>query len=154
MVKIYLGADHAGFKLKEEIKQTLSFGNIKFEDLTPNYKEGDDYPDVALLVAEKIVEEKNGRGILICGSGIGMSIVANKVPGVRAALVSNSDQLDLSRRHNDANILVLSGWWCKDCDLSMIKSWFFTHFEGGSGKHQARVNKIKRIEEKYSKTSS
>jgi len=148
MVKVFLGADHAGYKLKEEIKVILDKAQVQYEDLAPKYNEGDDYPDIALKVCEKILETKS-MGILICGSGVGISIAANKVPGIRAALCHNARDLSLSREHNDANVLCLSGWMFDKEFGPEIVRWFNTPFEGG--RHQRRVDKINKIEEYYSK---
>lgn len=146
-MKIYIGSDHAGFELKEEVKKELSSLGLEFEDVSPNFDENDDYPDAALAVAKKVAEEKT-RGILICGTGIGMSIAANKVHGVRAALCASNKQAELTRKHNDSNILVLSGWLEKADNISeILKTWLETDFEGG--RHERRVKKIEAMEEKY-----
>ncbi|MFH1589621.1 MAG: ribose 5-phosphate isomerase B [archaeon] len=146
---IFIGADHAGFKLKEEIKELFNSMNIEFEDLTPDFSEGDDYPDSALKVAEKVVESSS-RGIILCGTGIGDSIAANKVPGIRAALCRQKEEAELSRAHNDSNILILSGWFEEKGKLQgIIEAWLNTEFEGG--RHERRLTKIKEIEKKYSK---
>ncbi|NQU98460.1 ribose 5-phosphate isomerase B [Candidatus Woesearchaeota archaeon] len=146
---IYIGSDHAGFKLKEEIKRLLSSMGWDLEDISPFFDENDDYPDHALIVAKRVVEE-NAKGILICGTGVGMSIVANKVPGIRAALCHTKKEAKISREHNDANILVLSGWNTRAEDLKeIIETFFTTEFE--DGRHERRINKIRDIEKKYSK---
>ncbi|MBC8501008.1 MAG: ribose 5-phosphate isomerase B [Nanoarchaeota archaeon] len=148
-MKIFLGADHAGFKLKEEVKEVLSSLNIEFEDMSPAFEESDDYPDHALKVTDKVLETGE-RGILICGTGVGMSIAANKVPGIRAALCRTAYEAELSREHNNTNILVLQGWNIrKDEAEEIIRSWLRSPFEGG--RHERRVNKIIDIEKKYSK---
>ncbi|MBU1202237.1 MAG: ribose 5-phosphate isomerase B [Nanoarchaeota archaeon] len=148
-MKVYLGADHAGFKLKEEIKEFLSLKDVSFEDLTPEYVEGDDYPLAALKVCEKVIKDKNSKGIVICGTGIGVSIAANKVAGIRAALCYNHEQMSLSRSHNDANVLALSGYFFNHRYFDDIIFWLNTPFEGG--RHERRVNQIKDIEKKYFK---
>ena len=108
-MKIYLGADHRGFKLKEKVKEWLSDWNYKYEDMGANdYNETDDYPDFAKAVSEKIVSDDGSRGILICGSGIGIAIAANKVKGVRAGTAMNADQVKASVNDEDLNILALS----------------------------------------------
>lgn len=147
MVKVFLGSDHAGYELKERVKKFLESKNIEFVDLTPVLEAKDDYPDIALKVCEKVISEKS-KGILICGTGVGMSIAANKVPGVRAALCTNKEQMELSIKHNDANILVLSGWQFKE--IKDIMHWFESSFEGG--RHEKRLEKIKSIEKKYSRS--
>lgn len=146
---IYLGADHAGFKLKEDVKKILTSMNIEFEDMSPVFDDQDDYPDHALKVGEKVVKTK-GRGIVMCGTGVGINIAANKINGIRAALCRTTHEAELSREHNDTNILVLQGWsTSKDLAEEIIRSWLRSPFEGG--RHKRRVDKIKAIEKKYSK---
>jgi len=103
---IYLGADHAGFELKEKIKKFLNKKKINYEDLTPKFKEGDDYPEIAFKIGEKVSRDR-GNGILFCGSGNGMAIAANKVKGIRAVEAYDRISAKLSREDNDSNILVL-----------------------------------------------
>ena len=144
---IYLGADHAGFKLKEQIKKYLQAQKIKFIDLG-NLKldKNDDYPDFGYKVAKAVAKNKGSKGILICGTSFGVCIVANKVKGIRAVSVSNIKDAKISRSHNDANVLCLSGW---DLKLLMvqkiIKIWLDTKFSGAA-RHIRRLNIIKKIE--------
>jgi len=144
-VEIIIGADHAGFSLKEGVKKILAGMNIKIMDVGTQSDESVDYPDFGSRVAEKISAGEFKKGILICGSGVGMSIVANKFPGVRAALSLDIETAQLSRMHNDANILVLAG---RRTDIEtaekIVKVWLETHFEGG--RHKRRLDKIKNIE--------
>ena len=107
MKKIFISSDHAGFKLKEAIKIYLSKKKINFQDLGPNNNNSVDYPDFARKVARKVKTSKNNIGILVCGSGIGMSIAANRHKNIRAAQCFNSKSTKLSRLHNDANIITL-----------------------------------------------
>lgn len=144
-MKVYLGADHAGFKLKLEVKKLLSSLNIPVEDFSPVFKEGDDYPDYAKLVASAVFVNK-AKGILICGSGIGMDIVANKFPGIRAALCINKDQARMSREAEDSNILILSQWFIEGDVKSIIEAWLNNEFEGG--RHRRRLDKIEEIEKR------
>ncbi len=146
---IYLGADHAGFKLKEQIKKYLKTQKIKFADLG-NLKldKNDDYPDFGFKVAKAVARDKNSKGILICGTSFGVCIVANKVKGIRAVSISNFKDAKLSRQHNDANVLCLSGWELKpDLAKKIVKTWLAAPFSK-MARHQRRVNQIKKIESK------
>ncbi len=146
---IYLGADHGGFKLKQAIIQYLANLNLEYKDLG-NFKleKDDDYPDYGYKVAKAVAKDKNSKGILICGSSFGVCIVANKVKGIRAVSVSTVNDAKLSREHNHANVLCLSGW-----DTSVIKAkkivkaWLNTKFSN-KPRHRRRLNKIKQIENK------
>lgn len=142
---IYIGADHAGFKLKLEVKKLLASLKIPLEDFSPVFKEGDDYPDYATLVASAVFVNK-AKGILICGSGIGMDIVANKFPGIRAALCINKDQARMSREAEDSNILILSQWFTEDNLKDILDAWLNSEFEGG--RHRRRLDKIEDIEKR------
>jgi ribose 5-phosphate isomerase B len=143
MTKIALGSDHAGFELKEKIKKILESMDLAWEDLGTNSADSCDYPDYARAVADSVSEGKTERGIICCGSGIGVSIVANKVRGVRAALCHDAEDAATSRQHNDANILCLAGRRTSvgECE-EIIKTWMDTKFEGG--RHQRRVEKIEK----------
>ncbi len=141
-MKIIIGSDHAGFSLKEALKE--SFGGMV--DAGTYSEDSVDYPDFAARVARAISSGEFERGILICGSGVGMSIVANKFPGVRAALCTDTDTARMSRMHNDANILVLAGRRTDvETATAIVKVWSNTEFEGG--RHKRRLDKIKNIEE-------
>lgn len=145
---IIIGADHAGFFLKEEIKKYLHEQNIDVIDVGPWSDESVDYPDFASLVAERVSSGEIERGILICGSGVGMSIVANKFPHVRAALSLDADTAMMSRKHNNTNILALAA---RKTDVETAKeivaTWLATEFEGG--RHVQRLKKIETIEKKF-----
>jgi len=106
-MKIALGADHAGFELKEKVKQHLESNGFEVQDEGTRSTDSVDYPDFARAVGEDVVARRADRGILVCGSGIGMAIAANKVPGIRAANVSSENEAQLSRQHNDANVLAI-----------------------------------------------
>ncbi|MBI3088885.1 MAG: RpiB/LacA/LacB family sugar-phosphate isomerase, partial [Candidatus Colwellbacteria bacterium] len=126
---IYIGADHRGFKLKETLKQFLQESGYTVSDLgNTRYEEGDDYPDFAKLVGQKVsADALNSRGIVICGSGVGVDVVANKFPNVRAALIHNLESAPLSREHNDANVLCLGSWLTPPKRAEMIvDSWINT----------------------------
>jgi ribose 5-phosphate isomerase B len=144
-MKIAIGCDHAGVALKNAILPVLKELSIEWEDFGTNDEESVDYPDFGEKVSEVVSKGIVDRGILICGTGIGMSIVANKFPRVRAALCSDAYSAKMSRLHNDANMLVLPGRIIdKNMAREIIKIWFTTPFEGG--RHQKRLNKIKAIE--------
>lgn len=144
-MKIAIGCDHAGVALKNKIIPVLEELDIEWEDYGTKDEESVDYPDFGEKVSEAISKEKIERGILICGTGIGMSIVANKFPGVRAALCSEDYSAKMSRLHNDANVLVLPGRIIDGKTAQdIVKVWFTTSFEGG--RHQRRLDKIKTIE--------
>lgn len=146
-MKVAIGCDHAGFALKNEITQILEGLNIEWEDFGTKDEESVDYPDFGEKVSSAVSKGNLDRGILICGTGIGMSIVANKFPGVRAALCSEDYSAKMSRMHNDANLLVLPGRVIdKETAMQIVKMWFKTDFEGG--RHQRRVDKITEIEKR------
>jgi ribose 5-phosphate isomerase B len=145
---IVLGSDHAGFGLKEYIKSLLTKWEYAFVDMGPRTPERCDYPDFAEKAAMAVRKKKNGKGILMCGTGIGISIAANKIPGIRAALVESVQKAKLSRQHNDANILVLGGRpYNKSKVRAIVKAWLSTPFAGG--RHRGRVRKIIQLEKKY-----
>jgi RpiB/LacA/LacB family sugar-phosphate isomerase len=136
-----IASDHAGFELKESICQHLRDAGIEFVDLGCHNPDRVDYPDFAMQAARKVAAGECERGILICGSGIGMSIVANKVKGIRAALCCDTYMAKVARQHNDANILALGGrTTCVEKALEIVDLFLNTAFEGG--RHQIRVEKI------------
>ena len=141
MKKIFISSDHAGFNLKEVIKNYLNKKNIYFQDLGPSNYRKVDYPDYAHKVAKKVKISKKNIGILVCGSGTGMSIAANKHKNIRAAQCFNLKSTKLSRLHNDANIITLgSRLVTKKNALKFISVFLSTKFEGG--RHLKRVRKI------------
>ena len=141
MKKIFISSDHAGFKLKEAIKKYLLSKKLPFQDLGPNNNTRVDYPDFAHKVAKKVKISKNNVGILVCGSGMGMNIVANKHKNIRAAQCFNLKSTKLSRLHNDANIITLgSRVLSKNNALKFISVFLNTKFEGG--RHSKRIRKI------------
>jgi len=150
-VKIILGSDHAGYELKEKIRKQLLAEEKSVEDYGTSTEESCDYPEVGLKVAEKVAADSETVGILICGTGIGMSITANKVPGIRAALAYNTYVAQYAREHNDANILVLPGRVVgKEMAMAMIRAWLGSRFAGE--RHQRRLDKIADIEKKYAQS--
>ncbi|MEK6600072.1 MAG: ribose 5-phosphate isomerase B [Deltaproteobacteria bacterium] len=146
MEEIAIASDHTGRELKEDIKvflKELGFDNVV--DMGSNDNESVDYPDYGIPVAEKVSRGELEKGILICGTGIGMSIVANKFPNVRAALVNDVYSARMAKEHNDANILVIGGRIAgKGLAREMVKTWLGAKFEGG--RHQRRLDKIREIE--------
>ncbi|MDD5341529.1 MAG: ribose 5-phosphate isomerase B [Patescibacteria group bacterium] len=144
---IYLGGDHAGFKLKEQIKKYLLGLNFELKDLGAyKFDKNDDYPDFGFAVAKAVAKNKNSKGILICGTSFGVCIVANKVKGIRAVSIDNIKDAKLSREHNDANVLCLSGWNLKfDLAKKIVKAWLDTKFSNAS-RHKRRLAKIRKIE--------
>ena len=144
-MRIAIGSDHRGYEIKRRISSLLGRLGHEIVDFGPSGSESVDYPDFAFQVAKAVSEKRVDRGVLICGTGIGMCIAANKVQGVRAAPCHDSITAEMSRRHNDANVLCLSA------DLlggelvdRMVRIWLETEFEGG--RHARRVDKITRFE--------
>ena len=149
-MQIGLACDHGGFELKEELKAFLKSTGVEPIDMGSFNDESVDYPDFGVRVAEKVSRGELERGILICGTGIGMSIVANKFPGVRAALANDLYSARCSREHNDANILVIGGRIIgRGMALEILKVWLSTPFAGG--RHQRRIDKIKALEKQKMK---
>jgi len=146
---IAIAADHGGFKLKGIIIKYLQSMNIKYKDYGSFTEDAVDYPDVALIASESIINGKCDKGILICGTGIGISIAANKVTGIRAALCGDTFSARMSRLHNDANVLTMGARVIGEgLAIDIVNIWLNTEFEGG--KHARRVDKLKDIECKYS----
>jgi ribose 5-phosphate isomerase B len=144
-MKVALGSDHAGFNLKEEIRRYLAGTDVEVIDEGTNSGESVDYPDYAERVALAVSRGQADRGILVCGTGIGVCISANKIHGIRAAQAWNSEIARLSRQHNDANVLCLSGRFMKpEAAFDAVKVWLETSFEGG--RHQRRLDKISELE--------
>jgi ribose 5-phosphate isomerase B len=138
---IIMGSDHAAYALKEKIKAYIIENGIDVEDVGTRSEDSVDYPDIGIKVASAVSTGKFNRGILLCGSGIGMSMVANRFPGVRAALCTDLFSAIMSRRHNNANILVLGGRITGEgLALEMVRSWLETPFDGG--RHQSRIEKF------------
>ena len=139
--KIFLSSDHAGFELKEKVKSFLIDNNFEYEDLGCSSLEPVDYPDYAKLLSKKIKDKNNSKGILFCGTGIGISMAANRFPHIRAALCTSVEMASKSRKHNDANVLVLGGRILEgNLALEIVKEFLHTDFE--AGRHSLRVDKI------------
>lgn len=149
-MKIAVGSDHGGFLLKDEIIKHLKQKNMEYTDFGCFTTESVDYPDIGQAVGEAVVKGEYNKGIICCGTGIGISISANKVPGVRAALCGDCFSAKASREHNDANVLAL-GERVIGVELAkmIIDVWLSSEFLGG--RHGRRVEKIAKIEEKYNK---
>jgi len=144
-MKIAIGSDHRGTKFRHLVREHLG-AQHEVIDVGPDTDDSVDYPDFAFAAAELVGQGKADRAILICGSGIGMSMAANKVKGVRAALVDNADSARLTRQHNDANVLTLAEWRTEKADaMGIVDAFLETEFEGG--RHARRVDKIKAYEE-------
>jgi len=149
-MKIALGSDHGGLNLKKQIIMHLKSKNIEITDLGTYTEDSCDYPDYALEVAEAVVAEKFELGILICGTGIGIGIAANKVPGIRAALCNDTFSAHAAREHNNANILTLGERVVGvGLALDIVDVFINAKFQGE--RHQKRIDKITEIEKKYSK---
>lgn len=143
---IVLGSDHGGLDMKEALKEALSSRNVDIDDLGTDNGDSVDYPDFAVKVAGAVSRGDAELGILVCGTGIGMSIVANKFPGVRAALATDEFMAQMAKEHNNANILVLGGRVLSvELATRMVDAWLDADYEGG--RHQLRLDKISRVEE-------
>lgn len=148
-MRIAVGADHAGRELKDRLVAFLKDRHLEVSDYGASGEGSVDYPDFAEAVAEAVAQGKADRGLLICGTGIGMSIAANKVPGVRAALCHDAYTARMSRMHNDANVLTLGAWVVgQGVAQETLAVWLDTAFEGG--RHQRRIEKIHRLEQNRS----
>ncbi len=147
---IAIGSDHGGFDLKVEIIKHLEEKGYEVKDFGTYDPKDVDYPEFGLAVAEAVKDGICEKGILICGTGLGVSITANKVPGIRAALCSDCYTARMSREHNDANILALGGRVVgKGLALAIVDTWLETEFIGG--KHKRRIDKIRDVEKKYAR---
>lgn len=145
-MRIYIGADHRGFPLKDKIVKLLGRRGYVVEDMgTFDETNSCDYPKVACRVAKSVAKSKGSRGVLVCMSGIGQAIAANKVRGAYAALCYNAEAATLSRQHNNANILVLGAKFVKEKDIpKILDAWLTAEFEGG--RHERRFKQIQKIE--------
>ncbi len=147
-IKIALGADHAGFALKEGVRNYLASKGCDVEDFGTNSPESVDYPDYAEKVARRVAAEEVDFGVLLCGTGLGVAIAANKVPGIRAAPCNDTLSARLAREHNNANVLTMGGRLLDSATArKVLDTWLATSFAGG--RHARRVEKIAAIEKKY-----
>ena len=145
-MKVALGSDHGGYNLKNKIKGLLDELEIEYKDFGTNSTNSVDYPDFARDVAVSVADKEYDRGILVCGTGIGMSITANKVKGVRAALCHDVFSAKATRKHNNSNVLTLGERVVgSELALEIVKAWLKAEFEGG--RHERRINKISQLEE-------
>ncbi len=146
-MRVVLGSDHNGVDFKNLLIDHLDSGGYDIEDAGPGNSDSVDYPDYAFAAAEIVSKGEADRGILICGSGIGMSMAANKVLGIRAALCFTPESAALARQHNDANVLALAGWQSEAADvLKIVNTFLTTGFDGG--RHARRVDKISGYEKR------
>lgn len=144
-MKIAIGADHAGVEVKEKIKKQLEEMNLEVEDLGTNSLDSVDYPDFGAAVGREVASGKVDEGIVVCGSGIGIAIAANKVKGIRAAQAWNEETARLAREHNNANVLSIGARVIPENEIpKIVKAWFDAKFQGG--RHEMRVEKISELE--------
>lgn len=148
-MKIVIGCDHGALALKDEVKKVLAeYPDVEVNDVGTFTEDSVDYPDIAEKVCAEITSGRSERGIVLCGTGIGISIAANKIHGIRAALCNDVYSAKMSRQHNNANVLAMggrvTGFGPAD---EIVRAWLTTEFEGG--RHERRVNKIMALEEKY-----
>ena len=145
-MKIALAADHAGFEEKEKLKSELASLGVEYTDMGTDSEASVDYPDFARKVAEAVAKGDYERGILLCGSGAGMAIAANKVPGIRSAVAWNEEIARLSREHNNTNVLALAARFTADYEIkNIVKAWLDAEFD--AGRHERRIEKITKIEQ-------
>lgn len=147
-MRVAIAADHGGFTLKEQIKKVLQDMNLEFEDYGTDSEQSVDYPNFGLKVSEAVARGEFDRGILICGTGLGMSIVANKVRGIRCAVVHDTFSAKATREHNDTNVLAMGARVIgPGLAEEIVRIWLSTDFAGG--RHTRRLDMIRQIEEKY-----
>lgn len=149
-MRIAIGSDHGGYPLKELIKEHLENKGLEIKDFGTDSEASCDYPEFAQAVGEAVAAGEYDRGIVVCGTGIGISIAANKIPGIRCALVGDCFSAKATRQHNDANVLALGARVVgPGLALEIVDIWLGTEFEGG--RHQKRIEKINNIEKRYCK---
>lgn len=148
-MKIYLGSDHAGFEAKEKLRTLFEKQGIRYEDIGAyQFDKDDDYPDFAFKLAEKVAHDKASRGILVCGSGVGVTVAANKVNGIRAVAASDEYSAKMSRIDGDSNVLGLSGRHTPFPKMKkIVLTWLKTEFSNAP-RHKRRINKISAYESK------
>jgi ribose 5-phosphate isomerase B len=144
-VKIAIGSDHAGFEMKEKVRPVLEAAGHEVVDVGPDSEESVDYPVYASRAAQLVADGEAERGVLVCGSGVGVSIVANKIDGIRAVNAHDPEEAEMSRRHNDANVVTLAGRRLEEGNAEeIVKTFLATDFEGG--RHERRVDEIGAVE--------
>ena len=147
-MKIALAADHVGFALKEKVREYLKCRGLEVEDYGPANAESVDYPDFAEKVAAQVAAKQADYGVLVCGTGIGMMIAANKVPGIRAVAANDTISARMAREHNNANVLTLGGRMIDAASMrQIVDTWLSTPFAGG--RHQRRLQKIETLDQRY-----
>jgi ribose 5-phosphate isomerase B len=147
-MKIALAADHVGFALKEKIREYLKSQGLEVEDYGPSNSARVDYPDFAEKVAARVAAKQADYGVLVCGTGIGMMLAANKVPGIRAVAANDTISARMAREHNNANVLTLGGRMIDAATMhQIVDTWLSTPFAGG--RHQRRLEKIETLEQRY-----
>ena len=147
-VRIALASDHAGFPLKEEVREYLIGKGIDVDDLGPTTTESVDYPDFAEKVAARVARDQADYGVLVCGTGLGMMLAANKVPGIRAIPCNDTLSAHFARAHNNGNVLTLGARLLDKATMQkVVDTWLLTPFEGG--RHEQRVGKIGKIDQRY-----
>jgi ribose 5-phosphate isomerase B len=145
-MRVALGADHAGFQMKEQLKRLLDEWRVPYEDLGCSSPDPVDYPDVAAAVARRVASGSVDRGILFCGTGIGMAVAANKIRGIRAAAACSTEAVALARAHNDLNVLTLGARITPaETAQAFVRTFLETPFDGG--RHQRRIDKISSLEQ-------
>jgi ribose 5-phosphate isomerase B len=148
-MKVAIGSDHGGYRLKEAVIPSIEALGHEVVDLGCDCEDSVDYPDYALPVCEKVASGEADRGILICGTGIGMTIAANKIPGIRCALVHDLFSAKVTREHNDSNVLAMGERVVgPGVALEIVKTWLETDFSEGA-RHQNRIRKMKDLEDRY-----
>jgi ribose 5-phosphate isomerase B len=144
--RIAIGADHAGFHVKEKVREYLTSAGYAVDDLGTRSEESVDYPDFARETAQRVANGGDDLGILVCGTGIGMAITANKVPGIRAAVVHDNETARLAKEHNDANVLTFGGRTVSpDKAIAIVKEFLAAQFAGG--RHERRIEKIAQLDQ-------
>ncbi len=147
-MKIAVAADHAGFALKEKVREYLKSRGVEVEDCGPSNTERVDYPDFAEKVAARVAAKQADYGVLVCGTGIGMMLAANKVPGIRAVAANDTISARMAREHNNANVLTMGGRLIDSSAMrQIVDTWLSTPFAGG--RHQQRVQKIDALDQHY-----
>lgn len=141
-LSLYLGSDHAGFKLKEALKDAIDAKRYTIHDLSPRFEDGDDYPLPARKVSQAVLDDANGVGLLVCGTGHGMEIAANRFKGIRAVVLRDAKDAKLSREHNHANVMVLGGWVTKPAAAKKIVQQFLKTKPSTSARHLRRIKQL------------
>jgi ribose 5-phosphate isomerase B len=147
-MKIVVAADHVGFALKEKVREYLKSQGLEVEDCGPSNAESVDYPDFAEKVAGQVAAKQADYGVLVCGTGIGMMLAANKVPGIRAVAANDTISARMAREHNNANVLTMGGRMIDAATMrQIVDTWLSTPFAGG--RHELRLEKIDTIDQRY-----